>query len=299
MSSPPAPRGPGPIATALLVGLLCLIWGSTWLVIRGGLGDLPPFTSAAARFVAAALLMSLVAAFARGRESGSPPPAWLWLTLGTLNFAASYAIVYRTETILPSGLVALLWGVFPMLSAISGHLFLAGERLRATHWAGFALGLAGLVLLFATDLADLGPGAAPAALFLLLSPVVSTVGNTLVKRHGAAVRSIELNRNAMAFGACLLTALALATEGDVEVRWTPRALLSVAYLSLAGTVLTFGLYFWLLRYVPASTMSLIAYVTPVIALTLGWLFGEPLTPWTMAGALCILGGVALAMRRRP
>jgi drug/metabolite transporter (DMT)-like permease len=266
-------------------------------VIRDGLRDLPPFTAAATRFVVAALGMAVVARTLGRRESGKSPPAWLWLTLGLCNFACSYAIVYRTETILPSALVALLWGVFPMLSAIAGHLFLPSERLRPTHWAGFTLGLGGLVLLFVKDLPKLGPEAVPAAALLLLSPTVSTVGNTLVKHSGAGVRSLELNRNAMAFGAALLCALALATEDVASVPWTPRAILTVTYLSLAGTVLTFGLYFWLMRYVKANTMSLISYVTPVVAMLLGLLYGEALTEWTVAGAACILGGIALAVRK--
>jgi drug/metabolite transporter (DMT)-like permease len=287
---------PTPLTTVLLIALLCAIWGSTWVVIRGGLEDLPPFTSAAARFVLAAAAMALVTQVLRQREGGASPAAWLWLTLGALNFASSYAIVYHTETRLPSGLVALLWGIFPMLSALAGHFAIPGERLRAAHWIGFATGLLGLALLFLTDIASFGPEAIPAALFLLLSPIVSTVGNTLAKLHGKGVSSLALNRNAMAFGAVLLSALAFALEKPLEVTWTPRAAASVVYLALAGTVLTFGLYFWLMRHVAASSLSLIAYVTPVIALALGWMFGETLTLSTIGGAVLIVGSVALVVR---
>lgn len=278
--------------------LLCLVWGSTWVVIRGGLRDLPPFTSAAARFVVSGAAMSVLVALLGRRESGKPPPTFLWLVLGTLSFGASYAIVYRTETLLPSGLVSLLWSVFPMLMAISGHWFLPGERLRGVHWLGFTVGSVGLALLFSTDLAELGPEAIPGAALLLVSPIVSAVATTVVKLHGAGVSSMRLNRNAMLLGAALLSILALATEDVTAAAWTPRALLSVAYLALAGTVLTFGLYFWLLRYVDAHKMSLIAFVTPTVALALGWLTGEPLTRWTVSGAACVLGGVALVVTAR-
>ncbi|MFM7299009.1 MAG: DMT family transporter, partial [Planctomycetota bacterium] len=165
---PESSKSPSGLAVAALVALLCAIWGSTWIVIRGGLEVLPPFTSAAARFVVAALAMTLVTALLRKREGGANPPTWLWVTLGTLNFFGSYSIVYRTETLLPSGLVALLWGVFPMLSALAGHFFLAGERLRLAHWIGFGIGLVGLALLFLTDVASFGPEGIPAAAVLLL-----------------------------------------------------------------------------------------------------------------------------------
>jgi len=289
-------KSPSGFAVAVFVALLCAVWGSTWIVIRGGLQVLPPFTSAAARFVVAALAMALVTALLRKREAGASPPLWLWVTLGTLNFFASYAIVYHTETLLPSGLVALLWGVFPMLSALAGHFFLAGERLRAAHWVGFGLGLVGLVMLFATDVASFGPDGIPSAAVLLLSPIVSTIGNTAAKRCGKGISSLELNRNGMALGALLLTSLAFATEEPLAVEWNARAVLSVAYLALAGTVLTFGLYYWLMRHVPANRLSLIAYVTPLVALGLGWAFGERLTAWTALGAVLIVGSVALIVR---
>ncbi len=289
--------GPSPRAANLWIALLCLIWGSTWFVIRGGLDDLPPLTSAAARFLVAGLAMAVVAQAWAGREGGGRPPAWLWLVLGTCNFAISYGIVYTTETVLPSGLVALLWGVFPMLQALAAHLYLPGERMRRAQWFGMALGLAGLAMLFATDLRSFGARGIPAALVLFVSPLVSVVGNTLVKRHGGGTSSLVLNRNAMVFGAVLLSIAAGACESQVGVTWTGSAIATVLYLALIGTVVTFGLYFWLMRYIDAQRLSLIAYVTPAVALTCGSLFrGEPLRPSTLAGAGSILAGVVLVVR---
>jgi len=295
--TPENSESPSSLTVTGLVALLCAIWGSTWIVIRSGLdAKLPPFTSAAARFVVAALAMTLVTALMRKREGGANPAVWLWVTLGTLNFFGSYSIVYWTETLLPSGLVALLWGVFPMLSALSGHFFLVGERLRLPHWIGFGFGLVGLALLFLTDVARFGPEGIPAAAVLLLSPIVSTIGNTAAKHSGQGVSSLALNRNGMALGAVLLSALAFATEDPLAVEWNAQAVFTVAYLALAGTVLTFGLYYWLMRHVAANRLSLIAYVTPVVALGLGWAFGEPMTAWTAGGAALIVGSVALVVR---
>jgi drug/metabolite transporter (DMT)-like permease len=268
-------------------------------VIREGLDDVPPFTSAAARFLLAGVAMSLLSRLLGSKEGGEAPATWLWVVLGLTNFAASYGIVYRTETILPSGLVALLWGVFPMLMALASHLYLPGERLRSGQWLGFAFGFAGLALLFITDLRRFGPEGVPAALFLFLSPLVSATGNILVKKYGQKTNSIAMNRNGMLLGGAVLALVALASERGADAHWTRGAMWSVAYLALFGTVLTFGLYFWLLRYVEAHKLSLIAYVTPAIALTLGPLVrGEPVTKNTIAGAGCILLGVVLVVRRR-
>lgn len=295
LSEKPAPS---PALVRGLIVVLCLIWGSTWVVIKGGLRDLPPFTSAGARFAIAALIMIAVAALLGQREGGKKPPVWLWIIQGTTNFAMSYGIVYHAETVLPSGLVSLLFGVYPMLQALSGHFFLDGERLRPLQWLGFVAGLAGLVLLFRTDLRGFGPDGVPTGLLLFLSPISVVIGTTLVKRYGGGVSSIMLNRNGMFVGAGLLLGVAWALERDAVMSWTAPAIASVFYLAIIGTVVTFSLFFWLLRYAPAHRMALIAYVTPAIALFLGWAFaGEPVTASTLSGAACVLLGVLLVVQR--
>lgn len=293
----PMSRRPPPLALFLLTALLCVIWGSTWVVIKTGLEDLPTFGSAAARFTLAAAAMSGLCAWLVRHEGGARPTLALSLVLGTLNFGVSYGIVYWSETRLPSGLVSVLWAVFPMMQAIAGHFFLAGERLSLVQVGGFLLGFVGVGALFATDLRALGPGAVPAGAVLLLSPLVSSFGTTYVKRFGAGTSSLLLNRNAMWIGAALLWIVALVTEGGRGFHLTGGAIFSLAYLALFGTVVAFGLYFWLLRHVAANRLSVIAYVTPAVALVCGLAVrGEPVGPWTLAGLGLILGGVWLVHR---
>ena len=135
--------------THLLVGLLCLVWGSTWLVIREGLADIPPFTAAAARFLAAAILMLALAPRLARVEGGARPDLRMTLVMGVLNFGVSYAVVYWTETILPSGLVCVLWSTFPMMLALISHVWLPEERLVGRQWLGLAGGFLGIVLFYA------------------------------------------------------------------------------------------------------------------------------------------------------
>jgi len=290
---------PSAATSAVLVAVLCLIWGSTWLVIKEGLVDLPAFFSAGVRFAVAALLMSVIAAFAARREGGTRPTLGLSLAMGICNFGLSYGLVYWAERVLPSGLVSVLWAIFPLQMAICGHLALPGERLRGKQWFGLVLGFAGIGLLFLTDLRELGPEAVPAGLLLLLSPTVSSLGTTIVKRYGTGTNSLQLNRNGMWIGTLVLLGAALVFERDATIRFTPRAALSVLYLAVIGTVLTFGLYFWLMRFAPAYLLSLIAYITPVIALALGAsVGGEPLMLHTIMGAAIVFVGVAFVVPRK-
>lgn len=299
-----SPRAPGAALIRAWIGLLCLIWGSTWIVIRGGLVDLPPFTGAAARFLLAAAVVALLAPRLARAEGGGRPSLRLSLAMGVLNIAVSYALVYWSETRLPSGLVAVLWAAHPMLLGVFSVWLLPQERLVGRQWLGLLVGFLGIVLLFVTDLATLGPGAVPAGLLLLISPAVAAIGNLLIKRDGAGTSSVLLNRNGFALGGALLALLALATEasgpsGAGAATWSAGAILSVLYLSLIGSVLAFGLYFWLLRHAPAYEMGLISYVTPVIALLLGAAWGEERISWhRVLGTGCVLGGVALVLTGR-
>ena len=292
-----AASGPGPGLATALTALLCLIWGSTWLVVREGLEDLPPFTAAAARFAIAAIVMVFVAHWLVRREGGERPPFWLSLVQGTCNFAISYGVVYWVEQVLPSALTSILWGIFPLMMAGCAHVGLPGERLRPIHFVGFALGFVGLVLLCATDVRALGPEAVTASLVLLISPAVVAVATTLIKRYGENVSSLLLNRNGLIVGASQLTLLAVLTERDETLSWSGHALFCVGYLAIAGTVVTFSIYFWLLRHAPAYKLSVIPYVTPAVAVVFGWaLADEPMGPTTFIGMGLILSGVLFVTR---
>jgi len=260
-----ARQGPSALVIGLSIAALCLVWGSTWLVIREGLADLPPYTALTARFLLAGVVFAFVANPLARLEGGARPTWRLSLLHGLGILAVPYAIIYWVETVLPSGLVSVLWSIFPMLTAVAAHFMLPAERMAPRQWLGLAVGFAGVGLMFATDVAALGPAAVPAALLLLLSPAVSAVATNFLKREGAGTSSALLNRNGMFLGGVLVGLWALLVETDASASWTPRAILSVAYLALVGTVFAFGIYLWLLRHAPATRLALIAYCIPVVA----------------------------------
>lgn len=286
---------PRPLVLSL-VALLCAIWGSTWFAIRICLHDQPPLCSAALRFVVAGLVMAALAPRLRKLENAPPPPRWLWLVTGATNFAGSYGILYAAEASVPSGIAAVLWAIFPLLMAGSGVLWL-GERIAPRQWLGFVVAFAGIATVFGGDRGG-GDARVGPALLLLLSPIVSAVGTTLVKRCGGGTSSVLLNRNGMLFGAVLLVAAAAALEDPAAMGWTPPAVLATLYLAVFGTATSFGVYFWLLRKAPASQLSLISYVTPVLAMGLGAAVGDgAMDAAAWVGTALVTGGVALVVRR--
>lgn len=295
--APATSRAPSVALTNTLLAVLCLIWGSTWLVIKLGLRDIPPFTGAAARFAIAGLCMAALSHAWAAREGGGRPPAIVVLAHGLLQFALNFGLVYIAETKIPSGLVAVLWAVFPIFVAMGGHFVLRSERLTARKWLGIAISFGGVALLFATDLATIDASAVQMGLLVLLAPFSVSISTLLIKARASGSSSLVLNRDAMLIGAGVLGAVAFVFEEPLEVAWTGPAMLSVLYLALPGTVATFGTYMWLLRFVPAYRMSLTSFVIPVVALVLGAAVGdEPLGPRTLLGAALVLGGLGLSSR---
>jgi drug/metabolite transporter (DMT)-like permease len=294
-----AEAGPSPSLTYALLAMLCMVWGSTWLVIKLGLRDIPPFTAASARFLVAGLLMLLVARRFAGVEGGGRPPRLVVLAHGLCQFGFNFGIVYVAETVIPSGLVAVLWSVFPLFIALGSHFVLRTERLSGGAWLGILLSFSGVATLFATDLADVDARALKMGFWVLLAPLSVSVSTLLIKQRASGSSSMLLNRDAMLIGASALGLVACLVESPSHVHWTQAAVLSVLYLAAIGSVLTFGTYFWLLRYVPAYRMSLVSFVLPVVALLMGAAFGgEPLGVRTLSGTGLVLAGVSLVLRKK-
>lgn len=287
-----------PALVIALMALLAVVWGSTWVVIGLGLHDVPPFTGAALRFVLAGLVMAAIAPWLARREGGGRAPRGVVWAQAFCQFGFNYALVYVSETILPSGLVSVLWATFPLMMALAAHFITKRERLSGRKWTGMLVAFSGVLLLFVTDIANVGARGVGMALLVLLAPAAVVWSTLLIKYRASGASSAYLNRDSMLIGAGMLSVLAIAFERGAPVRFTPVAVGSIVYLALFGSVLAFGVYLWLLRSVPAYRLSIISYMVPVFALVLGAVVrGEPLGVTTVTGGALALAGVALTLRR--
>lgn len=283
------------------LGLLVLIWGSTWSTIRFGLRDIPPFTGAALRFGLAGSIL-LVLLLARREPLGrAPNERRVWLVQGCLTFAVPYGTIYWAERVVPSGLTAVLFATFTFFVAGFAHWLLPGERLRGATLAGILLGFAGVVLLFSKDLAAVGETRLfPEAAVLLLAPLASGLSQVLIKRWGQGVPLLSMTAVPMLLAAALLGATAGVVERGQSVHWTPVAVGSVVYLAVFGSAISFLVYFWLLKRMTATGLAMLSYLTPVVALVVGAVVLEEALDSSMwVGAAIILLGLGLVVRTRP
>jgi drug/metabolite transporter (DMT)-like permease len=284
-----------PLRDVAAYTLLCAIWGSTWLVIKVGYGGLGPFNVAALRFfLAAALLAPLVPMFgARWPRGRSEWGLIVWV--GLVLFAADYGLIYWAEQYLESGLTAILFATLPLITIALAHVYVPGDRITPRKLAGTLLALAGVAALFGGHV-RLDAGKSAPMLAIIASAICAAAAGVASKRHGAGLHPAALNAPAMLVGAAaLLVASLLAGDGFAAPRdattWS-----AIAYLAVAGSVVTFLIYFSLLKTWSVTSLSFISVFTPAIALFLGFIFlDERPTLWTLAGTALILAGVALAL----
>ena len=281
------------------------IWGSTWIVIRDQLGVVPPHWSVAYRFALAAVAMALVARW-KGHSLKIDRGGMIAATIiGVSQFCVNFNAVYLAEQYITSGLVATVFALLLIPNSLLAWGFLGQKPTRSFFWAAL-VATAGIGLLFLHEVR-----AAP----LRGSDIAIGLGLTIVGLLGASAANVyqagEAARRhplfallawAMAIGALVDAAFALAVAGPPVFDPRPGYWLGVVYLALAASVLCFSLYFPVVRRIGPGKAAYSSVIVPIIAMALSTAFeGYRWTPLSIAGAVLALGGMLLALigRRRP
>jgi len=293
----PAHRSTG--AGVALYLLLCLIWGSTWLVIKVGYGGLGPFNVAAVRFFIAGIVMAVMVPAVGARWPRSRAEWGLIAIVALLMFAGDYGAIYWAEQYIDSGLTAILFATLPLITIAAAHVYLPGEPITPLKFTGTLLAFFGVAALFGDraglDVRQFWPMAA-----VIAGALFAAIASVATKKHGAALHPSALNAPSMLLGAVALATASYARGDGFALPRDAATWGAVLYLALVGTVLAFLVYFSMLKTWSVTSLSFISVFTPAIALVLGFVFlGERPTTWTVVGAVLIVAGVALALMPAP
>jgi drug/metabolite transporter (DMT)-like permease len=285
----------GRVVNTALYALLCLIWGSTWLVIKVGYGGLGPFNVASVRFLLAGAILAPIVPLLGARWPTGRTEWALVCWVGVILFGADYGLIYWGEQSLDSGLTSILFATLPLVTIGLAHVYVPGEGITTRKLAGGALAFAGTAALFGDrvriDSANTGP-----MLGILASAICAAAAGVATKRHGSALHPAALNAPAMFIGALVLAVASLVAGDGLRLPRDPGTWGAILYLAIAGTVVTFLIYFSLLKTWSVTSLSFISVFTPAIAVALGVVFlDERLALWTGLGAALILAGVSLAL----
>ena len=280
---------------AALYALICLIWGSTWLAIKIGLDGVPPFLAAGLRFVLSATIVGLVLAVRHRRIVLTRDDKICILSLGILIFWLDYACVYWAELYISSGLTAVLFSTMPLMTALLSAFWMRSETLNTRKVAGILVGIAGTALLFWPH-ERLGLMQALGMVSTLAGSLCAAINLVTMKKHGTHSDPFVLNFFGMGFGAACLVVMSALSESWTTVVWTRSNVLAIVYLSVFGSVVAFSTYYFLIKRMDATVVSLTTLVIPIVALALGRAFlHETVTGTAVFGIVTILGGVGVAI----
>jgi drug/metabolite transporter (DMT)-like permease len=289
----------------IALGIVYLVWGSTYLAIRVGVEHLPPLLMAGTRYVIAGALLYPIArrasADARGTApGGARPGAKAWLAcavVGLLLLFAGNGGVTVAETRLPSGVAALLVATVPLWMIVFAWP-VERQRVTVRSAAGLAIGLGGVAILVGAGLS----GGGMSGVFIVLGASAAWgFGSVLSHRLPVPGNALLAAAIEMLAGGVVLLAVAAATGEFGRVHWSAvpvTAWIALAYLIGPGSILAFTAYGYALSHLPVATVSTYAYVNPVVAVLAGIVFlGEQFTWREGVGAALVLASVVIILNR--
>ncbi len=276
---------------------VCLIWGTTYLGIRIALETIPPFFMMASRWIVAG---SLIIAVLKARGERLPPMrSWGELAvLGLLLLGFGNGGVVWAEQTVSSGLTAVLVSVSPFWMVGVEALMPDGERLTVRRVIGLFVGLAGIVVLVWPEIQIGGRPFVGGLVSTQIACCGWAVGSAYARRHHRDENVLATSAFAMLFGGLMLLGASMVRHEWSVVAFNPRTGGALAYLTFAGAIGGFSAYAYALKHLPVATVSLYAYVNPVIAVILGTLvLKEPFSPRMALAAGVVLAGMALVSLR--
>jgi drug/metabolite transporter (DMT)-like permease len=287
---------------AILVpfGIVTLIWGSTWLVIRDQVSSVPPSWSVTYRFLVAGVAMTVIALIRRERLVLDRRGWAFAAAIATAQFCLNFNFVYRAEEHITSGVVAVVFALLLVPNALFSRLFL-GQRMGLQLMAGSAVAMTGIALLFLHEarIDPHGPVQAMIGIGFTLAAILSASSANVLQATETARRypMIPTLAAAMLMGAAIDATIAWILSGPPVVEMRAGYIGGVLYLGLFGSAVTFPLYFGVLRVIGPAKAAYSSVIIPVIAMLLSTLFEG--YRWTLlAGAGAALAGVGLVIALR-
>jgi drug/metabolite transporter (DMT)-like permease len=283
--------------TLLAFAIIYFVWGSTFLAIRVGVREVPPFLLAAMRFfVAGAVLYAWMRA-----QGTSSPSRREWTSasiLAVLIFVIDYGLLFWAEQRVPSGIAAVMLATIPVFMTLSEIVLLRTQRLTARLAIALLVGIGGVAVLVNRSLSFGEVAIDTAGAIALIVSAISWSLASALSRKLVLPSSKGMSSGAQMFAGGVFLLIAAAALGEFR-GFSPaavslRAWIALAYLIVAGSIVAFTAYVWLIHHESPTKVGTYAYVNPVVAVALGYFFGgESVGPRTLLGTLLVLVSVVV------
>jgi drug/metabolite transporter (DMT)-like permease len=289
-------RTNGGLLPGLVFTFLCFVWGSTWLAIKVGLGSLPPITFAGIRFVIAS---SLLVSYAIAKRVEFPRDANSWrvmLFLSLSQIAVPYALAFWGEQYMTAGLTSLLFATLPFFVVVFAHFMIPGEPVTTRKVSAMLLCFIGVAVIFSRELM-FTVNSFWGGIAVVASAGIAGCANVVGKKYSQSINSTVNVVVQMGIGSILLVAAGLLLEHGVPLNFDYTSVFAIVYLAVLGSTFAFAALYWLFTRMEVTRISLFTFITPIVAVLLGWLvLGESVDINVAAGGSLILVGVILLSR---
>lgn len=289
-----------PHSTLKLFSICVLIWGSTWLAITYQLGHVAPEMSVGYRFILAAAVLFAFCYWRKLPLSYNLKQHADFVLLGAGMFCISYILVYYAETFIVSGMVAVAYSASPMINMIGSRLFF-GTRMTVRVAVAALFGIAGIVCVFWHEFSNLSVSrnAELGAILTVLSVVASSAGSM------AATRNQKFGYNtwsslawSMLYGGVMSIVIGLLMGKSLTIDVSSGYVLSLIYLAVFGSIITFGCYLTLIGRIGAAQAGYIGVMVPIVALSVSFFFEKFAWGWlTSIGVLLSVMGNIIMLKR--
>ena len=251
---------------------ICLIWGTTFLVMRIGVLKFPPFLFAACRQIIAGIFLTGFLFIVKKEKF----PSWNVLRIqafrGFLLITCGNGLVSWAEVFVPSGLAAIICSTMPVIVIL---INLTVNRSEVPNWMialGVVIGLSGILLVFSEYLADFAnPNYRMGIILIFVATLTWAVGSMLTKRKNYDTNPFLNAGMQMLFGGLFCLPFSFLFDDLNQVIVSTEVVLALSYLILMGSVAAFSMYTYVLAKLPMTIASLYAYINPLVAVVLGWL----------------------------
>ena len=282
----------------IALSAICLIWGTTYLVLRIAVLHFPPFLFVTIRQLLAGSL--LIGFMLISGKAAWPDRAHLvrQAVAGFFMITLGNGLVAWAEVVIPSGVAAILCSLMPMVVILINLGINKDERPTVAILAGVLLGLAGITLIFGEHLVDFAKIEYQLGILVIFIAVLSWAGGSVwLKKRGNDGNAFLNAGLQMFFGGIWLIPGALIFDDFSRVTWSAEAFYSMIYLVMIGSIVAYACYSYVLRKLPMTIVSLYAYVNPIVAVILGWIvLGEKLNLKIGIAILITVAGIYIVNR---
>ena len=287
---------------SVLLGLLALMWGSSYLFIKIGVETLPPLSLVSLRLLVGLAILVVAVVVTRTPLPRDRRTLGHLAILGAVNIAIPFWLIGWAEQHISSGLAGILQSAAPFFTLVLAASFVHDEHITRGRVAGIAIGFLGILVLSARNLADVGTAAGAQRLLgelaVVLASLAYAAGNTYARRALREARPLVLATGQVGWALAMVVALAFLVDGRITFPAVPEAVFAVGWLGAVGTGFAYVVFFRLLTGWGPTRASLVAYLLPVVAVVLGVaVLGETVDATFLAGAVLIVGGIWVLNRR--